>query len=158
MATAQATIARSQRQESLRLTRGRAMPIRGGVGSARSSVRFPAPSETGMSLAASPATRSSAAGTENYSDTLEAVVEKMPNKRGTTARGAGWLLVGAALCVLLLAAAVGGLPLTELLAVGRDAALAGEVRDGFVPGLSALDLFQLALALFVGLAFRRFLA
>ena len=74
------------------------------------------------------------------------------------ARGAGWLLVGAALCVLLLAAASGGLPLDELLAVGRDSALADGIRKGFVPGLSALDLFQLALALFVGLAFRRLLA
>ena len=66
--------------------------------------------------------------------------------------------MGAALCVLVLVTAVGGLPLNELLAVGRDSALAGGGRDGVVPGLSALDLFQLALALFVGLAFRRFLA
>jgi hypothetical protein len=66
--------------------------------------------------------------------------------------------VGAVLCVLVLVTAFGGLPLAELLTVGRDAALAGGVRDGFVPGLTALDLFQLALALFVGLAFRRFLA
>jgi hypothetical protein len=132
------------------------MPIPSGVGSAHSSVLFPAPSATGTSLAASPATRPSAAGTGNYSDTTGAVVEKTPNN--TTSRAAGWLLVGAALCVLLLAVAGAGLPLDELLAVGRDSALAGEVRDGFVPGLSALDLFQLALALFVGLTFRRFLA
>jgi hypothetical protein len=46
----------------------------------------------------------------------------------------------------------------ELLAVGRDAILPGGVPGGAVPGLSALDLFQLALALLVGLAFRRFLA
>jgi hypothetical protein len=134
------------------------MPIRGGVRSARCSVLFPAPSTTGTSLAPSPATRPSAAGSGNYSDTTGAVVEKTPNKHGTTARGAGWLLVGAALCVLLLAAASGGLPIDELLAVGRDSALADGVREGFVPGLSALDLFQLALALFVGLAFRRLLA
>lgn len=121
-------------------------------------MRFAASPPCGTSLAASPATRSSAAGTGNYSDTLEAVVEKTPNKRVTTARGAGWLLVGAALCALVLVAVVGGLPLNELLSVGRDSALAGVVRAGFVPGLSALDLFQLALALFVGLAFRRFLA
>jgi hypothetical protein len=70
----------------------------------------------------------------------------------------GWLFVGAALSVMLLAFAGGGLPLTELLAVGRDSALAGGIRDGFVSGLSALDLFQLALALFVGLTFRRFFA
>lgn len=158
MATSQATIARSQRRESLRFPRDRAAPIHGGVGSARSSALFPRPSARGTSLAVSSATRSSAAGTGNYSDTMETVVERTPNTHGTTARGARWLLVGAALCVLVLAVAMGGFPLNELLAVGRDSALAGGVRDGVVPGLSALDLFQLALALFVGMTFRRFLA
>jgi hypothetical protein len=73
----------------------------------------------------------------------------------TAARVAGLLLVGAALTLLV--AAAGGAPLNELLAV-RDAILPGAVRSGAIPGLSALDLFQLALALIVGLAFRRFLA
>ena len=72
------------------------------------------------------------------------------------ARVAGLLLVGAAFALLVVAAA-GGAPLNELLAV-RDAILPGAVRSGTIPGLSALDLFQLALALTVGLAFRRFLA
>ena len=71
-------------------------------------------------------------------------------------RVAGWSLASAALYALFLAA-VGG-PMSELLAVGRDAILPGGVPGGAVPGLSALDLFQLALALLVGLAFRRFLA
>lgn len=72
------------------------------------------------------------------------------------ARVASLLLVGGALALLVFAAA-GGAPLNELLAV-RDAILPGAVRSGAIPGLSALDLFQLALALTVGLAFRRFLA
>ena len=72
-------------------------------------------------------------------------------------RAAGWALAGVAFCALLFAAVGGGLPLTDLFAVGRDVVPRG-VPAGVVPGLSALDLFQLALALFVGLAFRRFLA
>jgi hypothetical protein len=150
MAISQATRARSPRQEFLRFRNARATPIPGSGGSARSSVHFPVVSATGMSLAASLSTRPSAAGTGNYSDTMERPVER------TSMRG--WLFGGAVFSVLLLAFAGGGLPLTELLAVGRDSALAGGVRDGFVSGLSALDLFQFALALFVGLTFRRFLA
>lgn len=76
-------------------------------------------------------------------------------KHAAAARIAG-LLVVAALGGLFLAAA-GGVLLNELLAV-RDTILPGVARGGAIPGLSALDLFQLALALIVGLAFRRFLA
>jgi len=83
-------------------------------------------------------------------------VEKKSRKLATAVRVAGWSLAGAALYALFLAA-VGG-PMSELLAVGRDAILPGGVPGGAVPGLSALDLFQLALALLVGMAFRRFLA
>jgi hypothetical protein len=60
--------------------------------------------------------------------------------------------------MVLFAATGGGLPLNDLFALGRDAVLPRGVPTGVVPGLSALDLFQLALALFVGLAFKRFLA
>jgi hypothetical protein len=86
------------------------------------------------------------------------VVEKTPAPRGTLARNGGWLLVTAGLCMLLFALIGGVLPLSELFALGRDTVLPGGVPAGVVSGLSALDLFQLALALFVGLAFKRFLA
>jgi hypothetical protein len=85
-------------------------------------------------------------------------VEKKSRKLATAVRVAGWSLAGAALYALFLAAVGGGLPMSGLLAVGRDAVLPGGVPGGAVPGLSALDLFQLALALLVGMAFRRFLA
>ena len=85
-------------------------------------------------------------------------VEKKSRKLATAVRVAGWSLAGAALYALFLAGVGGGLPMSELLAVGRDAVLPGGVPGGAVPGLSALDLFQLALALLVGMAFRRFLA
>jgi hypothetical protein len=85
-------------------------------------------------------------------------VEKKPVPRGTLARAGGWLLVTAGLGMLLFAAIGGGLPLNELFALGRGTLLPRGVPAGVVPGLSALDLFQLALALFVGLAFKRFLA
>ena len=78
--------------------------------------------------------------------------------RGTLARAGGWLLVTAGLGMLLFAAIGGGLPLNELFGLGRDTVLPRGVPAGVVPGLSALDLFQLALTLFVGLAFKRFLA
>jgi len=84
-------------------------------------------------------------------------VEKKSRKLATAVRVAGWSLAGAALYALFLAAVGGGLPMSEFLAVGRDALLPGVVPGGAVPGLSALDLFQLALALLVGMAFRRFL-
>jgi len=74
--------------------------------------------------------------------------------RGTRARTGGWLLVTAGLCMLLFG---GALPLSELFALGRDNVLPPDVPAGVVAGLSPLDLFQLALALFVGLAFKRFL-
>ena len=83
-------------------------------------------------------------------------VEKKSRKLATAVRVAGWSLAGAALYALFLAAVGGGLPMSELLAVGRDAVLPGGVPGE--AGLSALDLFQLALALLVGMAFRRFLA
>jgi hypothetical protein len=86
------------------------------------------------------------------------VVEKTPAPRGTLARTGGWLLVTAGLCMLLFALIGGVLPLGELFALGRDTVLPGGVPAGVVSGLSPLDLFQLALALFVGLAFKRFLA
>jgi hypothetical protein len=85
-------------------------------------------------------------------------VEKKAVPRGTLARVGGWLLVTVGLCMVLFAATGGGLPLNDLFALGRDAVLPRGVPTGVVPGLSALDLFQLALALFVGLAFKRFLA
>jgi hypothetical protein len=85
------------------------------------------------------------------------VVEKTQT-RGTLARTGGWLLVTAGLGMLLFALIGGSLPLGELLALGRDTVLPRGVPAGVVQGLSPLDLFQLALALFVGLAFRRFLA
>ena len=74
-------------------------------------------------------------------------VEKKSRKLATAVRVAGWSLAGAALYALFLAAVGGGLPMSEFLAVGRDALLPGVVPGGAVPGLSALDLFQLALAL-----------
>jgi len=77
--------------------------------------------------------------------------------RGTRARTGGWLLVTAGLCMLLFALIGGALPLSELFALGRDTVLPPDVPAGVVAGLSPLDLFQLALALFVGLAFKRFL-
>ena len=86
------------------------------------------------------------------------VVEKAQAPRGTLARTGGWLLVTAGLCMLLFALIGGSLPLGELLALGRDTVLPRGVPAGVVQGLSPLDLFQLALALFVGLAFKRFLA
>ena len=86
------------------------------------------------------------------------VVEKTHAPRGTLARTGGWLLVTAGLCMLLFALIGGSLPLGELLALGRDTVLPRGVPAGVVQGLSPLDLFQLALALFVGLAFKRFLA
>jgi hypothetical protein len=86
------------------------------------------------------------------------VVEKTPEPRGTLARTGGWLLVTAGLCMLLFALVGGVVPLSELFALGRDTVLPGGVPAGVVSGLSPLDLFQLALALFVGLAFKRFLA
>jgi hypothetical protein len=86
------------------------------------------------------------------------VVEKTPAPRGTLARTGGWLLVTAGLCMLLFALIGGVVPLSELFALGRDTVLPGGVPAGVVSGLSPLDLFQLALALFVGLAFKRFLA
>src|SRR5215475_6746788 len=84
------------------------------------------------------------------------VVEKAL-ARGTRARTGGWLLVTAGLCMLLFALIGGALPLSELFALGRDTVLPPDVPAGVVAGLSPLDLFQLALALFVGLAFKRFL-
>jgi hypothetical protein len=86
------------------------------------------------------------------------VVEKTQAPRGTLARTGGWLLVAAGLCMLLFALIGGALPLGELIALGRDTVLPRGVPAGVVQGLSPLDLFQLALALFVGLAFKRFLA
>lgn len=50
--------------------------------------------------------------------------------------------------------ASGGGTTTELLAVGTDVRTRG-APGGAVPSPSALDLFQLALALAVGLVFRR---
>ena len=85
------------------------------------------------------------------------VVEKAHASRGTLSRTGGWLLVMAGLGMLLFAL-IGSLPLGELLALGRDTVLPRGVPAGAVQGLSPLDLFQLALALFVGLAFKRFLA
>ena len=79
-------------------------------------------------------------------------------KRGPEVGAVGWWLAAAALCTLFLAGVGGGPPLNELLAVGRDTVLPGGVPGAAVPGLSALDLFQLALALIVGMVFRRFLA
>jgi len=84
------------------------------------------------------------------------VVEKAL-ARGTRAGTSGWLLVTAGLCMLLFALIGGSLPLSELFALGRDTVLPPDVPAGVVAGLSPLDLFQLALALFVGLAFKRFL-
>lgn len=87
------------------------------------------------------------------------VVEKAQTSRGTLSRRTGgWLLVMAGLGMLLFALIGGSLPLGELLALGRDTVLPRGVPAGVVQGLSPLDLFQLALALFVGLAFKRFLA
>jgi hypothetical protein len=86
------------------------------------------------------------------------VVEKTQAPRATLARTGGWLLVAAGLCMLLFAVIGGALPLGELFALGRDTVLPRGVPAGVLPGLSPLDLFQLALALFVGLAFKRFLA
>jgi hypothetical protein len=86
------------------------------------------------------------------------VVEKTQAPRGTRARTGGWLLVTAGLCMLLFALIGGALPLSELFALGQDTVLPLGVPAGVVAGLSPLDLFQLALALFVGLAFKRFLA
>jgi hypothetical protein len=85
------------------------------------------------------------------------VVEKAHASRGTLSRTGGWLLVMVGLGMLLFAL-IGSLPLGELLALGRDTVLPRGVPAGVVQGLSPLDLFQLALALFVGLAFKRFLA
>ena len=85
------------------------------------------------------------------------VVEKNQASRGALARTGGWLLVMAGLGMLLFALIGGSLPLGELLALGRDTVLPRGVPAGMVQGLSPLDLFQLALALFVGLAFKRFL-
>ena len=86
------------------------------------------------------------------------VVEKAHASSGTRSRTGGWLLVMAGLGMLLFALIGGSLPLGELLALGRDTVLPRGVPAGVVQGLSPLDLFQLALALFVGLAFKRFLA
>jgi len=86
------------------------------------------------------------------------VVEKAQASRGPLSRTGGWLLVMAGLGMLLFALIGGSLPLGELLALGRDTVLPRGVPAGVVQGLSPLDLFQLALALFVGLAFKRFLA
>jgi hypothetical protein len=86
------------------------------------------------------------------------VVEKAQASRGPLGRTGGWLLVMAGLGMLLFALIGGSLPLGELLALGRDTVLPRGVPAGVVQGLSPLDLFQLALALFVGLAFKRFLA
>jgi len=86
------------------------------------------------------------------------VVEKAHASCGTRSRIGGWLLVMAGLGMLLFALIGGSLPLGELLALGRDTVLPRGVPAGVVQGLSPLDLFQLALALFVGLAFKRFLA
>ena len=85
------------------------------------------------------------------------VVEKTLASRGTRARTGGWLLVTSGLCMLLVALIAGALPLGELFALSRDTVLPHDVPAGVVSGLSPLDLFQLALALFVGLAFKRFL-
>jgi hypothetical protein len=85
------------------------------------------------------------------------VVEKTVASRGTRARTGGWLLVTSGLCLLLFALIGGALPLSELFALVLDTVLPHEVPAGVVSGLSPLDLFQLALALFVGLAFKRFL-
>jgi hypothetical protein len=86
------------------------------------------------------------------------VVEKTQAPRGTLRRTGGWMLVTAGLCMLLFALIGDGLSLNELVALGRDTVLPRGVPAGVVQGLSPLDLFQLALALFVGLAFKRFLA
>ena len=86
------------------------------------------------------------------------VVEKAHASHGTRSRIGGWLLVMAGLGMLLFALIGGSVPLGELLALGRDTVLPRGVPAGVVQGLSPLDLFQLALALFVGLAFKRFLA
>ena len=86
------------------------------------------------------------------------MVEKAQTSRGPLPRTGGWLLVMAGLGMLLFALIGGSLPLGELLALGRDTVLPRGVQAGVVQGLSPLDLFQLALALFVGLAFKRFLA
>ena len=86
------------------------------------------------------------------------VVEKTQAPRGTLRRAGGWMLVTAGLCMLLFALIGDGLSLSELVALGRDTVLPRGVPAGVVQGLSPLDLFQLALALFVGLAFKRFLA
>ena len=87
----------------------------------------------------------------------EPVIEKTLASRGTRVRTGGWLLVTSGLCMLLFALIGGALPLGELFALGRDTVLSHDVPAGVMPGLSPLDLFQLALALFVGLAFKRFL-
>jgi hypothetical protein len=86
------------------------------------------------------------------------VVEKTQAPRGTRLRTGGWMLVTAGLCMLLFALIGDGLSLNELVALGQDTVLPRGVPAGVVQGLSPLDLFQLALALFVGLAFKRFLA
>jgi hypothetical protein len=86
------------------------------------------------------------------------VVEKTQAPRATRRRAGGWMLVTAGLCMLLFALIGDGLSLNELVALGRDTVLPRGVPAGVVQGLSPLDLFQLALALFVGLAFKRFLA
>ena len=86
------------------------------------------------------------------------VVEKAQPSRRPLTRTGGWLLVMAGLGMLLFALIGASLPLGELLALGRDTVLPRGVPAGVVQGLSPLDLFQLALALFVGLAFKRFLA
>lgn len=85
------------------------------------------------------------------------VADKPHAPRGALRR-TGWMLVTAGLCLLLVAVIGGEFPLNELLALGRDTLLARGVPAGVMPGLSPLDLFQLALALLVGLAFKRFLA
>ena len=49
----------------------------------------------------------------------------------------------------------GGLPTSELLAIGTDPVPPAGAPEGAAPEPLALDLFQLALALMVGLAYLR---
>jgi len=100
------------------------------------------PNSAGTSLARSSSAQVSPAGTGNNSDTSkDGGRDEVDKARTGGASGVG-----------------GGPPLNALLAVGRDTVLPGGVPGAVVPGLSALDLFQLALALIVGMVFRRFLA
>jgi hypothetical protein len=115
---------------------------------------FPRVDAPGTSLAGSPLARSPAAGFEKSFD-MERGHRAESMKHATAVRVAGWLLV--ALFGTVCLAAVGHALLSELMAA-RDAMLPGVARGGLIPGLTPLDLFQLALALLVGMAFRRFLA